>query len=196
MIDPFTLAPPAEFDSDRLLMRSYRPEDAGMYYGMVHENWDHLYEFLPENVEKAHNEADMEDVIHWLDSQWEQRNIFLFGIWDKAAGSYAGEVYLANPDWHVPSIELGYFLVQSSTGKGYATEAARAAIRYAFDHFKVIRLDLQCRADNEASQRVAERCGFHLEGCQRLRHRKKSGKLVDRLWYGLLREEWEGSKAG
>jgi RimJ/RimL family protein N-acetyltransferase len=52
------------------------------------------------------------------------------------------------------------------------------------------RVDLQCREVNEASQGVAERCGFHLEGRQRLRHRMKGGALVDRLWYGLLRSEW------
>ena len=34
------------------------------------------------------------------------------------------------------------------------------------------------------------RLGFRLEGCQRLRHRKKDGSLVDRLWYGLLREDF------
>jgi len=52
-------------------------------------------------------------------------------------------------------------------------------------------MDLQCRGDNEASRRVAERCGFRLAGRQRLRHRKKDGTLVDRLWYGLLRSEWQ-----
>ena len=65
-------------------------------------------------------------------------------------------------------------------------------LRCAFDCLNVSRVDLQCRADNTASQRVAERLGFRQEGRQRLRHRKKDGKLVDRLWYGLLREEWEG----
>jgi RimJ/RimL family protein N-acetyltransferase len=55
---------------------------------------------------------------------------------------------------------------------------------------------LQCRADNIASQRVAEHLGFRQEGCQRLRHRKKDGRLVDRLWYGLLREEWERKSKG
>ena len=72
-------------------------------------------------------------------------------------------------------------------------------LRYAFERLTMNRIDLQCRADNLVSRRVAERCGFRLEGCQRLRHRKKSGVLVDRLWYGLLRAEWgevESGKAG
>ncbi|MCA9947977.1 MAG: GNAT family N-acetyltransferase, partial [Anaerolineales bacterium] len=86
-------------------------------------------------------------------------------------------------------VELGYFLVKDKTGSGYATEAAQAMIQFAFEQLKVSRIDLQCAADNLASQRVAERCGFTLEGCQRQRQRKKDGKLVDRLWYGLLAQE-------
>jgi RimJ/RimL family protein N-acetyltransferase len=183
------LDPAAEFASERLSLRAYRPGDRALYFRMIRENRDHLYEFLPPILETMQNEADAEAFIRWINSEWQQRNLFLFGVWEKAAGVYTGETYLANPDWHVPSIELGYFVTRASAGKGFATEAARATLRYAFEHLQVSRVDLQCRADNEASQRVAERCGFRLEGRQRLRHRKKSGALVDRLWYGLLRSE-------
>jgi RimJ/RimL family protein N-acetyltransferase len=190
-MDPYQLDPPTQCASDRLVLRAYRPDDAALYFRVIRENWDHLYEFLPSNLETMQDAAGAEAFIRWLETEWQQRNLFLFGVWEKATGSYAGETYLANPDWHVPSLELGYFVVQAATGKGFATEAARATIRYAFEHLQVSRLDLQCRADNGASQRVAERCGFRLEGCQRLRHRRKDGFLVDRLWYGLLRSEWQ-----
>jgi RimJ/RimL family protein N-acetyltransferase len=193
-MDPQQLDPPSEFESERLFLRAYRPSDGGLYFRVIRENWDHLYEFLPPVLEAMQTEADAEAFIRWLDLEWQRRNLFLFGVWEKAAGSYTGETYLANPDWKVPSIELGYFVVQASTGKGYATEAARATLHYAFEHLGVSRVELQCRADNGASQRVAERCGFRLEGHQRMRHRKKSGALVDRLWYGLLRSDDPGRR--
>jgi RimJ/RimL family protein N-acetyltransferase len=189
---PPTANLPAEFETERLVLRAYRPEDAALYFRMVGENRDHLYEFLPENVLAMQSVEDARAILDWLKGERQQGNLFLFGLWEKTSGRYVGETYLANPDWHVPSIELGYFLVQAATGRGYASEAARALLRGAFDHLNMGRVDLQCRADNTASQRVAERLGFRREGCQRLRHRKKDGSLVDRLWYGLLREEWEG----
>ncbi len=181
-----------ELHTERLFLRTYRPGDAALYFHMVLENRDHLYEFLPEKVLAMQSEDDAGAFLGWLNGEWQQGSLFLFGLWEKSTGRYVGETYLANPDWHVPSIELGYFLVQTATGQGYASEAARAVLRFAFDRLKVTRVDLQCRADNAASQRVAERLGFRQEGCQRLRHRKKDGALVNRLWYGLLREEWEG----
>jgi ribosomal-protein-serine acetyltransferase len=181
---------PTEFTSDRLYLRCYRPGDGAMYFQALRANWDHLYEFLPPNLMEMQNEADAEVIIRKLSSEWVLRNLFIFGVWEKETGKYVGETYLANADWHVPRIEVGYFVLKESTGKGIATEAARATIRFAFEHLQVLRVELQCRVDNLASMHVAERCGFHLEGRFRQRHRNKDGTLVDVLWYGLLREEW------
>jgi RimJ/RimL family protein N-acetyltransferase len=182
---------PHELTSPRLLLRTYRPGDGEQYLRMVRENFQHLYEFLPHELETMQDAAGAEAFIRWQNAEFEQRNLFIFGAWEKATGKYIGEVYLANPDWHVPCVELGYFVVQSSTGKGYATEMAQAMLGYAFEHLHAARIDLQCRADNLSSQRVAKRCGFVLEGRQRLRQRKKDDRLVDRLWYGLLRDEFQ-----
>jgi integrase len=57
--EPMTLPPPdlpTEFETERLFAHAYRPDDAALYFGMVHENWDHLYEFLPENVQTMQSE--------------------------------------------------------------------------------------------------------------------------------------------
>jgi RimJ/RimL family protein N-acetyltransferase len=182
---------PTEFTSDRLNLRRYRPGDNATYYQMLGDNAEHLYDFMPSFLENLHEE---EGVKAWFDRQgveWNARNLFIFGLWEKATGVYVGECYLANPDWDVPRIEVGYFLVKEFTGRGYATEAAKATIRYAFEHMKVLRIDLRCAADNTASIQVARRCGFTQEGCFRLYHRRKDGRLVDMLWYGLLLAEWQ-----
>jgi RimJ/RimL family protein N-acetyltransferase len=189
-MNPFLLDLPTKFASDRLSLRCYRPGDGAMYYQMLRANWDHLYEFAPPSWPALQSEVDAEVMLRKLLAEWHLRNLFIFGVWEKTSGSYVGESYLANADWHVPHIEVGYFVVQTQTGQGYATEAARATIRYAFEHLQVVRVELRCAADNQASRRVAERCGFVQEGCFRQHHRKKDGALVDTLWYGLLREEW------
>ena len=186
---------PTEFTSARLLLRRYQPGDIAMYYQMLRDNAEHLYEFLPPFLADARGEKEIQTWFDKQNAEWDARNLFIFGAWDKLKGIYIGESYLANPDWDVPRIEVGYFLVKESMGKGYATEAANAAIRYAFDHLQVIRIDLRCAADNAASIRVANRCGFTREGCFRQNHRKKDGTLVDMLWYGLLMSEWQKLKS-
>ncbi len=181
---------PTELTTERLHLRRYRPHDSAMYDRMLKENAEHLYEFLPFFLVNARGEEDIRQWFDRQDAEWEARSLFIFGAWEKATGVYVGESYLANPDWDVPRIEVGYFLVKACTGKGYAAEAANAAIRFAFEQLKVLRVDLQCAADNAASRQVAERCGFTPEGRFRQHHRKKDGSLVDVLWYGLLRSEW------
>lgn len=192
-MDPILLDIPTEITTERLFLRGYRPGDGAMYFQALRANWEHLYEFMPLHYLSLQSEADAEVVIRKLGAEWQLRNLFLFGVWQKDTGHYVGETYLANADWHVPCIEVGYFVLHASTGKGIATEAARATIKFAFEHLRVDRVELQCAADNMASQRVAEHCGFHLEGRFRQRQRKKSGDLVDRLWYGLLKEEYSWS---
>jgi RimJ/RimL family protein N-acetyltransferase len=183
---------PTEFSSDRLLLRRYRPADVPMYYQMLRTNWDHLSEFLPPELMSVQSEQDVEAVFLQHQTDWDLRNLFIFGVWEKATGAYVGESYLANADWRVSRIEVGYFIVQASTGKGFATEAALATVQFAFEQLKISRVELQCTADNEASMRVAEHCGFVQEGRFRQRQRKKSGAVVDVLWYGLLLSEWQG----
>lgn len=189
-MNPILLDLPTAFASERLTLRCYQPGDGAMYYQMLRANWDHLYEFAPPTWLDLHNETAAEVMLRKLQAEWHLRNLFVFGVWEKASGAYVGESYLANADWRVPYIEVGYFIVQAKTGQGYATEAARATIGYAFKQLQVVRVELRCAADNQASRRVAERCGFVQEGRFRQHHRHKNGALVDTLWYGLLREEW------
>lgn len=195
-IDPKLLDLPTEIHTPRLVLRAYRPGDGAMYYQAVQDNWQHLYEFMPYPQLEMRSVEEAENIIAQFVEEMRKCNLFIFATIEKESGSYVGETYLANPDWHVPHIELGYFIVQASTGKGYATEAARAAVRFAFEQLKVMKVELQCRADNLASKRVAEHCGFTFEGRQRLHHRKKTGELVDVLWYGLLQSVYMARNGG
>ena len=184
---------PTQFFSERLLLRRNRLADAPVYLRMLRENQAHLREYLPANMAAAQNEDDIRTLIRWQIRQWRRGEVFILGLWEKSSGEFVGEVYLANPDWEVPCIEVGYFTVQQQGGKGYASEAARTACRIAFEHLGVRRVELQCAADNEKSARVALHCGFTLEGRLRERGHKKDGPPVDRLWFGLLRAEWQDS---
>ena len=62
--------------------------------------------------------------------------------------------------------ELGYCLGVDHWGKGYATEAARAVIDYAFEEFAIERLISGARVLNPASRHVLEKCGFQWTGVE------------------------------
>ncbi len=88
--------------------------------------------------------------------------------------------------------DVGYELGPQHWGKGYATEAVRALMRFGFDELGLHRVSSWCIADNASSARVLERLGMRQEG--RLRENEYyKGRYWDTLLYGLLREEWVAS---
>jgi RimJ/RimL family protein N-acetyltransferase len=80
---------------------------------------------------------------------------------------------------------LGYWLASAARGRGVATHAVRLLARWAFADLGLARLELTCGPDNEASQRVAERCGFVREGLLRSQVPFK-GARRDSVIYSLL----------
>jgi RimJ/RimL family protein N-acetyltransferase len=81
--------------------------------------------------------------------------------------------------------EVGYWLAPGARGRGLATHAVRLLARWVFAELGLARLELTCSPDNEASQHVAERCGFSREGLLRSRVPFK-GARRDSVIYSLL----------
>ena len=63
----------------------------------------------------------------------------------------------------IPMFEIGYWLETSWTKQGYATEMVDALTNFAFKSFNAARVQIITQVGNDASRRVAEKCGFILE---------------------------------
>jgi RimJ/RimL family protein N-acetyltransferase len=94
-----------------------------------------------------------------------------YGYWvvkERESGAFVGEVGFADYRRKIePSLEgipeLGWVLAAHAHGKGYATEAARAAVDWGEEHFThVPRIACIIAPQHHASIRVAEKCGFTL----------------------------------
>ena len=77
--------------------------------------------------------------------------------------AFLGVVFLKTVK-DTPHVEVGYRMPQSSWGKGYATEAARAAISYGFDVGGLDEITAVTHPDNAASQHVLTKCGLKRDG--------------------------------
>ncbi len=86
--------------------------------------------------------------------------------------------------------ELIYWIGKSYWGLGYATEALRAVIIFAFNRLKLHRVYAHVFQHNMASSRVLQKVGMQYEGMLR-DHVFKNGQFIDLLCYGLLREEFK-----
>jgi RimJ/RimL family protein N-acetyltransferase len=92
-----------------------------------------------------------------------------------------------NPD--LRSAALGYCFSHDAWGHGYATEAARGLLQWAFDTLDLNRVQAETDTRNLASARVLEKLGFQREGTLR-EDCVVNGDVSDSWVYGLLRREW------
>ena len=107
-----------------------------------------------------------------------------FAIVDAEDGSFLGIAVAVRIDEEANEAELGYILAPEARGRGAATEALRQLTEWGFARgFQ--RLELRGDADNVASRRVAERCGFTLEGILRSVYFKE-GRRTDMFIYSRL----------
>ena len=104
-----------------------------------------------------------------------------------ADGAFIGWCSLTRWNPGFRSATLGYCLSDAAWGRGYATEAARAAVGYAFTALGQSRVLSLIAPDNVASIRVAERLGEKPVGEWEI-----LGIKV--ILYGVGREEWEAKK--
>jgi RimJ/RimL family protein N-acetyltransferase len=85
---------------------------------------------------------------------------------------------------------MGFWMAVDCWGQGYCTEAARAALAFAFETMNLARVGAHHFSNNPASGRVLEKIGMLNEG--RLRDAVlKDGHRYDAILYGMTRRDWE-----
>lgn len=94
---------------------------------------------------------------------WTLRGYGRWSLVEKSSGAFCGMVGPWNPEgW--PEPEIGWDLMNGFEGKGYATEAARAALGYAFGTLNWPTAISLVADGNDGSAAVAQRLGARLDG--------------------------------
>ena len=84
---------------------------------------------------------------------------------------------------------LGYYAFVPYNGRGYMKRGLSAVLTDAFGTRGLHRLEANIQPDNEASRRLAQRCGFRLEGFSP-RYLKIAGRWRDHERWAITAEEW------
>ena len=92
--------------------------------------------------------------------QWEWYAIWIIEL---SNGTHIGDLCFKGLDSNGVA-EIGYGILEEYQGQGYATEAVEAALRWAFQNPNVTAIEAETDADNAASKRVLEKCGFLANG--------------------------------
>jgi RimJ/RimL family protein N-acetyltransferase len=109
-----------------------------------------------------------------------------FAIEDSGDGTFLGVAVAPHLDHDERTAELGYVLGAEARGRGVATEALRQLTVWAFEEQDMIRLQLLISVSNDASKRVAQRCGYRFEGVLRGLYVKEGVREDTESWSRLV----------
>lgn len=97
---------------------------------------------------------------------------------------------ITNIDPIIKKGEIYTFVNPEQKGKGYGTKARILLLNYAFTELGLNKVFSITNEDNVPSWKVNEKLGYTLEGRHRKEYLTKDGEWKDRLYYGLLKEEF------
>jgi [ribosomal protein S5]-alanine N-acetyltransferase len=170
--------------TERLILRPLRPGDAADVQRLagsraVADTALHVPHPFGDGVAEA-----------WIASdpvRYEEGRSVVFAVTLRSHGALVGAIGLSGiaPNHRA---ELGYWIGEPFWGRGYATEAARPVLAYAFERLSLIRVHANHLARNPASGRVLSKIGMRREGVLR-RHVRHLGALEDVVLHACLADE-------
>ncbi|MCG8452396.1 MAG: GNAT family N-acetyltransferase [Spirochaetales bacterium] len=164
-------------ETPRLILRELTIEDAPSLAQVLSN--EEAMRFYPH----AFSLKEVENWIHWNLTNYVQDGFGLWAVLSKEDGTFLGDCGITMQDIEGSRHpELGYHILPSFQGLGYATEAAKACMEYAFDELGFSRLYTYAKRENAPSLRVAEK-----NGMQFIRNFEKHimGELVIESLYGI-----------
>ena len=142
-------------ETDRLILRELRKEDKF-----------NLSKVLSDSESMQHyghpfNEHEVEEWIKWNIENYATYNCGLWAIILKEDGTFLGDcgITMQNIDGEVLP-EIGFHIIKEYCNKGYASEAAKACMEYAFDVLGFEQIYSYSTIDNLPSQKVATKIGM------------------------------------
>jgi len=170
-------------ETERLILRAPRRDDVNAIVRLVNDRR------VAENTARIPHPYGVDDAERFIASVNRQDGEAVFAIMrDHDLIGVCG----VEPRENAPKI--GYWLGAPFWSRGYATEAVRAAIDYAFGALGHDSLQAGARVGNSASRRVLEKCGFQWTGVGLYRIRAiNSSAPLDR--FRLDRGLWASLKA-
>lgn len=170
-------------ETERLILREILVSDEAAFFDMDSDPDVHRY--LGNQPVKTIDE--IRSVILFIRQQYLDNGIGRWALIEKASGEFVGWgglKWITTPiNNQVNFFDVGYRLKQEHWHKGYATESARASIRYGFEQLKANEIVGITHVDNVKSARALEKCGLNFK-------ETFSHDDMDCKWYSITHDDW------
>ena len=169
-----------QIKTERLTITTFSPDMAQTVYENSQD--DDIRRFVPDEVYNSVEEA--RETIEFLMSQYESTDgPFVYPIITNDGGKNIGYVQLCKLEHDKEGAwEIGYHIAKDFTGKGYATEAVKAFLPAMAQKLNLKEVYGICLAENIASVRVLEKCGFTQVYKGMGNYQGKKAEIIKDIW--------------
>lgn len=172
--------------TERLVLRKLRLEDASTYFERLGSSAD-VTEYMLWNPHQdlAESIASVEKALR----RYDEGKCYRWAIALPEDDSVIGVIELLKFDEEKNTCSFAYMLAKEFWGRGYATEALRAALDFAFRELKVAAVEADHFAENAASGAVMRKVGMIYQKTVIAKY-EKNGISHDAPMYRITAEEW------
>lgn len=171
---------------DNIKLKLLTKLDVDEFYKLTKKNMKHLVHYMP-RIKENKCISDTEKVIELFLRQLQTHNGFRSGI--VYNNMLVGIVGLKYIDWINSKTEIMYWIDYDFLGRGISTKCVNRVIEIAFELYGLNKVSIKSSIENHASIRVAEKCGFSLEGTCKEEEWLSNG-YTDIGVYGLLKKDY------
>lgn len=175
-----------EISGKKVILRFFIQKDANEMFEFRLKNKDFFQKHSPSFEENYYTIENIYKTINQFKKLRQEDKHYTFGIFDKQSKKLVGDINLfqirRGPQQRCL---LGYSVDKESNGLGYATEAVKLIVAFAFEKLEFHRIEAGAMTENIGSIRVLEKAGFQREGIER-EGVKINGKWEDHQIFSIL----------
>lgn len=168
-------------ETERLILRPLDEADAREIFAMRSDA--DVMRFIREPQKNIRESIDW---INLVSSRWRTEQTGFCALIERQTGAFVGWCGVWRLD-ETDETEIGYAVAKNYWGKGFAAEAARRFLKYAFAELDAERVVAVARPENVASLRVMEKIGMSFV---------RKGKFYNQILaqYAIERRDWKREK--
>lgn len=175
-----------EMKTNRLHLRKLRREDAPQFFRFAGSETVTKYMFWKTHADLSESLSSIEKTL----SRYEMGNCWRWGIALRETEELIGIIDLLGVDEATQSCTFAYMLAEEFWGRGYAAEALKAVLDFAFGQLRVETVWGEHFAPNGGSGGVMRKAGMKCIGVEPGKY-EKNGVRYDAPQYRITRQMWE-----
>lgn len=183
-----TRSPAYRIESERAVLRCWRPTDAKILLHALTQSLDHLRDWMPWAANEPTTLEEKIDLLRRWRAEFDLDQDYTYGIFSADESEVWGGTGL-HKRLAGNALEIGYWIHADQINRGLATEIASALTKVAFDVNKVDRVEIHCDPANVRSASIPRKLGFTQEALLRRRATNTDGSPSDMMIWTLFPDQ-------